>query len=252
MFGALKKAIDQSFDPAFRQVFLRSFIASLVTFIALWVISWLALQWLGTLLADWLQTADLWSPLETALLWLFGASSVAAIVVASLFLFPSVMLLTMSFLLEEIAGAVDKRYYPGQPTPREQPKGEMVVGALSFAGTTLLVNLLALPFYLILLFLPPFNLFIFYGLNGYLLGREYFELVAQRRLDLAATKSLRRGFRVRVFMAGVIIAFILTIPLLNLVTPIIATAFMLHIFERLRSRQQAGAKTDLRGALGKE
>jgi CysZ protein len=42
-------------------------------------------------------------------------------------------------------------------------------------------------------------------------------------------------------MAGVIIAFILTIPLLNLVTPIVATAFMLHIFQRLRSRQQAGA-----------
>lgn len=241
MFGALKKAIDQSFDPAFRRVFLRSFIASLVTFLLLWGLSWLALDWVGALLSEWLRTAELWGPLETALTWLFSAGFWVTILVVSVFLFPSVMLLTMSFLLEDIAGAVDKRYYPGQPAPREQPKGEMVVGALSFAGTTLLVNLLALPFYLILLFLPPFNLFVFYGLNGYLLGREYFELVAQRRLDLSATKSLRRGFRVRVFMAGVIIAFILTIPLLNLVTPIVATAFMLHIFERLRSRQQAGA-----------
>ena len=36
---------------------------------------------------------------------------------------------------------------------------------------------------LLLIWLPPINLFIFYGLNGYLLSREYFELVALRHLD---------------------------------------------------------------------
>ena len=237
MFGAFKKALDQSFDPAFRKVFLRSALASLVTFLILWGLSWLALDWVGGLLGDWLQTANLWGPLESALLWLFGAGSAAAIVVASFFLFPSVMLLTMSFLLEDVAGAVDKRYYPNQPAPRSQPMGEMIGGALSFTAVTLFANLLALPFYLILLFLPPFNLVVFYALNGYLLGREYFELVGQRRLELKDTKALRRRHRIGVFMAGAVIAFLLTIPVLNLFTPIIATAFMLHIFERLRSRQ---------------
>lgn len=237
MFSAFKKALDQSFDPAFRSVFLRSALASLVTFLILWGLSWLGLEWMGSWLSDWLQTADLWGPLETALLWLFGAGSVAAIVVASLFLFPSVMLLTMSFLLEDVAGAVDRRYYPNQPPPRAQPMGEVVVGSLQFTGVTLLANLIALPFYLILLFLPPFNLLIFYGLNGYLLGREYFELVGQRRLSLKDTKALRRRHRLSVLTAGAVIAFLLTIPILNLFTPIVATAFMLHVFERLRSRR---------------
>src|SRR3546814_18922147 len=74
----------------------------------------------------------------------------------------------------------------------------------------------------------------FYLLNGYLLGREYFEMVAVRRLDLAGAKRLRRDFRGRVVLAGAVIAFLLTIPLVNLVTPMIATAFMLHVFEGLR------------------
>ena len=93
---------------------------------------------------------------------------------------------------------------------------------------------------MILLFIPPLNFVLFYLLNGYLLGREYFEMVAVRRLDLAATKRLRRDFRGRVILAGAVITFLLTIPLVNLVTPIIATAFMLHIFEELRRRAAVG------------
>jgi uncharacterized protein involved in cysteine biosynthesis len=88
----------------------------------------------------------------------------------------------------------------------------------------------------VLIWIPPLNLVLFYLLNGYLLGREYFEMVAVRRLDLPATKRLRRAFRGRVIMAGAVITFLLTIPLVNLITPIIATAFMLHIFEDLRRR----------------
>jgi uncharacterized protein involved in cysteine biosynthesis len=89
---------------------------------------------------------------------------------------------------------------------------------------------------LVLIWIPPLNLLLFYLLNGYLLGREYFEMVAVRRLDPAATKRLRRDRRGRVILAGAVITFLLTIPLVNLITPIIATAFMLHVFEDLRRR----------------
>ena len=36
------------------------------------------------------------------------------------------------------------------------------------------------------------------------------------------------------FWAGVLIAFLFTIPLVNLITPIVATAFMVHVFELIR------------------
>ncbi len=86
----------------------------------------------------------------------------------------------------------------------------------------------------------PLNLFVFYLLNGYLLGREYFELVAARRFDAAGVRRLRRKYRGRVMLAGVVIAFLLTVPIVNLVTPIVATGFMLHVFERLRRREAGG------------
>ena len=79
---------------------------------------------------------------------------------------------------------------------------------------------------------------VFYLLNGYLLGREYYELVSLRRLAPDRAKALRRGLRSRVFLAGVVIAFLLTLPLVNLITPIIATGFMLHVFERGRRSKQ--------------
>jgi uncharacterized protein involved in cysteine biosynthesis len=103
------------------------------------------------------------------------------------------------------------------------------------------VNLLALPLYFVLLFVPPFNLFLFYGVNGYLFGREYFELVSLRRLDEPEAKRLRRRYRGRVFLAGALIAIMMTMPIVNLFAPIVATAFMLHTFEALRQRAAAAA-----------
>ena len=113
---------------------------------------------------------------------------------------------------------------------------EAVFGNVIFITVTLILNLLVLPLYLVLIWIPPLNLVLFYLLNGYLLGREYFEMVAVRRLELPAAKRLRRDSRGRVIMAGAVITFLLTIPLVNLITPIIAMAFMLHVFEDLRRR----------------
>jgi uncharacterized protein involved in cysteine biosynthesis len=230
MLNALGKAFGQAFDPTFRRVFWLSLLASLATFIVVWLAFWLLLDLLGAFLAEWLQGADLWGPLESALLFLFDAGAVAGILITSFFLFPSVMVATMQLLLERIARAVEARHYPGAPAAREQPMTEAVLSALGLAGATLFLNLLVLPLY----FIPLINVLVFFTLNGYLLGREYFELVAQRRMTAVEAKALRRTRRARVFLAGVVVAFLLTIPLVNLITPIIATAFMLHIYEGMR------------------
>jgi CysZ protein len=92
------------------------------------------------------------------------------------------------------------------------------------------LNLLALPLYL----LPGPNLVVFLALNGYLLGREYFELVAQRRMSPLDAARCRRAVRARVWAAGAMIAVLLMVPLVNLIAPVIAIAFMVHLFERWR------------------
>lgn len=236
MFDALGKAIRQSGDPAFRGVFLRALLLSVLLFALSWAAAWWGLSWGGETLAAWTREMGIEGFWQELVLWLVQGLTVAGILVASLFLFPAITGLILSFLLDEIAAAVEARHYPNLPGPRAQPLAETLGGALGFAATTILANLIALPFYLLLTFVPPLNLFVFYALNGYLLGREYFELVAVRRLDAGSARCMRKRFRGRVFMAGVIIAFLLTLPVINLVTPIVATGFMVHVFEQLRQR----------------
>ena len=242
MFSALAKAFGQISDPAFRRVFALSLGASLGVFVVLWLAAWFGLAWAGEALSGWMAGQEPGGFWIEVVEWIFGAGAVVGVLVVSFFLFPAIVVVVMSFLLDDIAEAVERRHYPGLPAPRDQPLRAAVMSGLVFAGVTLALNLLALPLYLLLLFLPPFNLFVFYLLNGYLLGREYFELVAARRLDMAGVGRLRRAYRGRLLLAGAVIAFLLTVPIVNLVTPIVATGFMLHVFEGLR-RRQANATT---------
>ena len=86
------------------------------------------------------------------------------------------------------------------------------------------------------LIIPPLFPFVFYSVNGYLLSREYFEMVALRRIGAAEARALRRAHRGRLFLSGVLITFMLTVPVVNMLTPIVATAVMVHLFEGWRNR----------------
>ena len=100
---------------------------------------------------------------------------------------------------------------------------------LRFGALSLLVNLAV----------PALTLFTgvgfvgFFVLNGYLLGREYFELAAMRHLPFPEAVNLRRQRSFDVFIAGMIVAVFVAVPLLNLFTPLFATAFMTRTVKRL-------------------
>ena len=100
---------------------------------------------------------------------------------------------------------------------------------MRFVLTVLGVNIIAL----ILFFFFGLGVPIFFIANGYLLGREYFELAAMRFLPVEQARALRKQHSHRVFLAGLLIAGFLAIPLLNLLTPLFATAFMVHIYKML-------------------
>ena len=218
MLTALCRALYALSTPPLRRIVALGLAVAILTFALLWLavagvlyniafFDWRPLNWL----------ADLMGGLAVlALSWLF---------------FPAVVTLIMCFFLERIAAAVEALDYPGCSPPRRQPILETLGMMLRLTALTLLLNLLALPVYLLL---PGINLFLFLALNGYLLGREYFEVVALRRLDAAATRAARNRFGLRVFLGGVVIAALFALPLVNLVAPVIATAFMLHVFEALR------------------
>ena len=225
MLRALFLGFRQLGEPGSGRLLLRCLLLAILTFALLAAA-------VGTLLGVLDPTGLGW--LDTGLAI---AGSAATVVVAWL-LFPVTIALALGFFAEEVVDEVERRHYPDLPPPSGMAIGASVWGAMRFAAFALLLNLLVLPLYL----LPGANLLIYLGLNGYLLGREYFELVAGRRLPRATVSTLRRRLRARLWAAGTIIAALLAVPLFNLIAPVVAIAFMVHLFEGLRrERGAAGA-----------
>jgi CysZ protein len=186
----------------------------------------LALLWLGLgLLVARSRVAGIWW-LDT----LIDLTGEIAVPVLAWMLFPALTMLILGFFLDGIVAAVESRRYPGLGPIRRRGMLAGLAGTVRLLGEALLLNLLALPLYLI----PPINLFIYYLLNGYLIGRGYFELVALRRVDERVARAMWRRHRGQLVLAGVVVVLLLSLPLFNLVAPVMAAAFMLHVFEGLR------------------
>jgi CysZ protein len=200
-----------------RRVVALSLALAVVTFAVLWFA--MAVLLYRTALFDW-----------RLLNWVVELLGGLAVLGLTWLLFPAVVTFIMGFYLERVAAAVEMVHYPWRGPPRPQPLGELVSVTLRLTLLTLLLNLFALPVYLLI---PGINLFLFLILNGYLFGRGYFEVVALRRLDVGEARAVRSRFAGRIFLGGVVIAGLFALPLVNLVAPVIATAFMLHIFEAL-------------------
>jgi CysZ protein len=223
LLSDLTKALAQLADPRIQRVVWLSVGLALGVLLLLGIALWVGIAQLHPVPWHWLEA-------------LIEVGSGLGIAVLLWFLFPAAVSATIGMFLEPVAAAVEARHYPALGRARSQPLGEAVAGGLKFALVAILVNLAALPIYLLLGFsvvLSPLNLFVFYGVNGYLLGREYFETVALRRLDAEQAGELRRRERWRVFLGGVLITLLLTVPLLNLIAPVIATTFMVHRFESM-------------------
>ena len=217
MINDFLKSIAQFSDPRFRKVVLIGVAGALATIVALWVLIWFGLNSI-TFFTDggWL---------ETAVDWVLGIGLTLLV----LLLFPAATVLISSLLLDQIADAVEDKHYPTLPDTRPQPIMDALISGLKFALTALALNILILP----LLLAGPLYVIAFYTMNGYLLSREYFELVAARRYDARTVEAIRKSRQKKLWIAGVGLTFLMTIPVVNLVAPIIATAFMVHYSVRL-------------------
>jgi uncharacterized protein involved in cysteine biosynthesis len=227
LFTAFARAIAQAREPAFRRVALRGVAIAGGSFVVLLLIAQWALAQLVHFDIVWLE-------------WVAELAGFGALIVTLFLLFPAVVALCVGFFLDEVAEAVERRWYPGDSPGRELPFGEALKEGAVFGALALSLNLLAAPLYLVLLFAPPLNLFLFYGLNGYLLGREYFDLASRRHLTAADAASLRKTNAGRVFFAGSFIAVLATVPFVNFMAPIIGVAAMTHVFKRA-AQERAGA-----------
>ena len=217
MIADFFKTLAQLPSPPFQRVLWLSIAYSLATAVVLWFVIDGVLNHTRFFESVWLET-----PLDIL-------GGLAAIVLLILLL-PAFIGMIASFMLESICRAVEARYYPELPEARSQSIMEAIWIGLRFTVILVVLNLVVLP----LMFIPPLYFVVGWVLNGYLLGREYFELVACRRLNPADTSALKRRQRFAIWLSGLIIAVIATIPFINLFLPLIGTAYMLHTFERVR------------------
>ncbi len=216
MIDAAVKALSQILSPPFRGVLLKSVGLTLAMLAAVWAGLYALLDWL----------VDLSSPgLETAL----GVLTGIGLLIGLGFLVAPVTSMFAGLFLDEIAEEVEKTHYPADPPGRAMPVAESFFSAVRFTIVVVLVNLLVL----VLLILPGVNIIAFFVANAYLLGREYLEAVASRFHGRQEVKALRARHGTRMFLAGLMIALVLAIPIVNLLTPLFATAFMVHIFKGL-------------------
>jgi len=164
--------------------------------------------------------------------WIDTVVAIAARFLAVIVLIPlvhPVVSLVAGLFLEKVAARTEETAYPSDPPGSDQPFWQSLVIALRFTIVLIAVNLLVLPFYLI----PVVNIFLFWVVNGYLIGREYFELVALRHMDPAAATAFRRRHRGRVFTAGIFVALFATVPVLNLFAPLFGTILMVHTYKKI-------------------
>lgn len=221
MLSAFAKAFGQLSDPRIKKVIGLSVLLVLGVYGLLAGLTWWGLSSFQALPPGWDTAVDV--------------LGVLLVFVVALFLFPAVVSAFIGFFLEDVADAVEARHYPGLPAPRDPPLAEMLLTGLRFAGIAVLLNLLILPLYLI----PIAGLVAFYLINGYLLSREYFEMVALRRLDPQQVRMLRETYRGRLWLTGAVTTFLLTVPVLNILAPVLGTAAMVHVAHRLGLRAPA-------------
>lgn len=226
IFNDFARAVAQLSDRRFRRVF----VLGLGLTFALLVLVYALVLWLVASASPETLTLPFVGPVT----WvgdLLGLGSLLMMMFLSVFLMVPVASAITSLFLEDVAEAVERRHYPAlAPAPRIG-WGEALRDTASFLAVLVGANLLAIVAYVMVPFAAPV---IFYGLNGFLLGREYFQIAAMRREGRAGAAELRKRNLPQIWVAGCLMAVPLTFPVVNLLVPILGAATFTHLYHRLR------------------
>lgn len=230
IFASFFKALGQFSDPRFRRVVVFGVLLALALLIGLYALT--------------LAFFEAFAPGEITipgigpiggLDTLLSLGSFVLMFVLSIFLMVPVASAMSGLFLEDVAQAVEDRHYPGLPPVPRVPFLDSLIDSLNFIGILIVVNLLSLVLYA---FAGPFIPVVFWAVNGWLLGREYFGLVAMRRLGRERAKALRSRHGGTIWAAGTLMAAPLSVPLINLIIPVLGVATFTHIFHALLARDR--------------
>lgn len=232
LIDAAVRAMRQILSPPFRRLLGLTMLLTL----GLLLVIWFALTRLfDAYLAGHTISAS-YPILDTLAFFFVGIG----LLVGLAFLIPPISAIVAGYFLDEAAELVERADYPADPPGTPLSFARSLLYGLRFAGLSLIVNLVAL----LLVFVPGVNLIAFFVANGYLLGREYFEMAAARFRPVAEAEKMRVRNRGTIWLGGIILAALVAIPLVNLLTPLFGIAFMVHVNKAL-TFAESGRRADL-------
>ena len=221
------KSVAQFDDPKFRRVLWRGMGLTIALLIAACLLvnfginQLLSSAWAANMIGDqsWLGA-------------LINVGGVLFTIALSIWLMVPVTSAIIALFLDEVAQAVEARHYPHLPKQTATKLQDQILVGIRFLGILLLANVGALILSMIVPLLAPF---VFWATNGYLMGREYFQMAAMRRMPRAQAQELFQRHQGSIWTAGILIAIPMSIPLVGLFIPILGAATFTHQFERLRA-----------------
>jgi len=231
MLDAAVKALSQILSPPMRSILWRSIGVALVMVTVLAIGLQRALSWLATSGEGWAEAMlgpGFQTPLNV-LAWVVSIAAGLGVVLGGIFLMPAITSLVASIFVDEAAEHVEREHYPAERPGVALPLGVALLEGGKTAALTILVYLVALPF----VFLAGAGFLVFFIATAWLLGREYFELAAMRFRPPEEAKAMRKDNAATIFTAGLIIAAFVSIPIVNLATPLFGMAFMVHMHKKL-------------------
>lgn len=240
MLEAAVKALSQILSPPMRSILWRSIGLTLVLIVVLAIGLQRLLAWFATSGEGWAEAVlgpGFHTPLNV-LSWVLSIAAGLGVVFGAVFLMPAITSLVASVFVDDVADHVEHEHYPAERPGTALPFGVAITEGIKTALLTILVYLIALPF----VFVAGAGFLAFFIATAWLLGREYFELAAMRFRSPAEAKAMRKQYAAQVFTAGLVIAAFVSIPIVNLATPLFAMAFMVHVHKRLDGARSIAPK----------
>lgn len=241
MLDDAAKALSQMLSPPLRAVLWKSIGLALVLIVVVAITLGRLIIWLvgegGVAVENSLGPHAYWP--VTAIAWLLSAAAGFGIVLGSVMLMPAVTALVASFFADQIADEVERLHYPGDPPGVTLPLWQAVLEGGKTALLAIAVYIVAAPS----LLFAGFGALIFFLATAWLLGREYFELAAMRFRPPAEARALRKRNAGTVYAGGLLIAAFVSVPIVNLATPLFAMALMVHVHKRIGRRNRPASNS---------
>ena len=204
--SAFARALGQLGDRRVLGVLAKSMAVTLAIFVALGI-------------ALWRGMARLIEHYAAGYGELGGLIGILLAVIGGWLLFRVVALFVLQFFADEVVLAIEARDYPEDAASARNALGGLL--------RAVVVNLIALPFAILLLVTGVGTAILFWAVNAWLLGRELQDMVWLRhRPDKAAALPLGGLTR---FALGGIVAAMLLIPFVNLLAPVLGAAAATHL-----------------------